>query len=81
MSWNKITVMITDPRQVIYYYDDEQTQLAFKVTYSPDSFGGKGVVNLAKHVIVGEKQLGVLLEMLIDAQQYTDGIYPNLSES
>ena len=45
-SWNKIVVMITDPRQVLYFYGDDQSQLALKITYSPGAFEGRGVAHV-----------------------------------
>lgn len=79
-GWNKMVAMITDPRQVLYFYGQDQSQLALKVTYSPDAFDGKGVFNIAKGVLVGQKELQTLLEMLIDAQQYSNGIFPPNSD-
>lgn len=81
LSWNKMVVMITDPRQVLYFYGDDQSELAFKVTYSPDAFEGQGVINVSKHVFIGKEQLDLFLKMLVDAQQYTNGIFPKTIEN
>lgn len=81
LQWNKIVVMITDPRQVLYFYGSDQSELAFKVTYSPNAFEGRGVFNVSKRVLIGEDQLGLLLQMLIDAQQYADGIFPQTKKN
>jgi len=80
-SWNKIVVMVTDPRQVLYFYGDDQSQLALKITYSPGAFEGRGVAHVSKHVLIGEDRLGSFLQMLIDAQEYMNGIFPKTTEN
>lgn len=79
-SYNKITVLFTDPRQVVYYYDQDQSQLALKVTYSPNAFEGKGVFHISKAVLIGDR-LTTLLEILIDAKKYIDGIVVEKNET
>lgn len=74
-SYNKITVMVTDPRQVLYYYDQDQSQLALKVTYSPNAFEGQGVFHINKAVLIGNR-METLIEILIDSQKYINGIIP-----